>query len=82
MLSKMREFFSHIWAYDISTMAHVLKRFDPDNSSPFHCPDETPEPEISHELEIPKGEQDDNGCKNEDKLKKSESMPDYTNHGG
>lgn len=59
ILSEMRKLLSHVRPDDVPSMAHILKRFNPDHSSPFYSPDKEIKPEIFHKFEVAEGKEDD-----------------------
>ena len=60
MFPQMYKFLRHLWPDNIPSMTHILKRFDPNNTSPFNSRNKTSKPIILHKLEIAQWKQNDN----------------------
>lgn len=70
----MTKLIRHFFADDISSVAEVLKSFDPDNSSSFNRFDETVNPKFTCPRPVSEGVEDNDWQKYEHEMKESGDM--------
>jgi hypothetical protein len=66
VLSKMSKFMSDIFTNQIPAMTHILKSFNPNNTSPLDSFDELIKPKFLHKVEFAEGEEKNDGGENYD----------------
>ena len=78
MLPQMNKFMSHLLTYNISSMTHVLKTFNPYYACPFNGLNEAIQPKWLHKLEIAKRVENGDRKEYENKMKETKDMANNT----
>ena len=73
-MPEMDELFSHLNAYDISSVTHILKHFDPNDAGSLYRFDKSIQPIASRRFKGIEGKQDYGWKKDKEEVEDSDDM--------